>query len=1539
MSFFNQPRQETNFFNRNDNLPTLTNSFTEPRMNRFQRNEIKPISNTNNHYDNMNTSNYRTSNFSFNNDFQKGTFSTQFAPAYSSNADFSNCKVMSILYMSQYKSSPSSILLKKYEDFCLLEEGSAAIDSENALSIKHLISSNNLSDRFINKSTLLKISQLGDSYKPSQNNPNTNKSGSLYGVSSINNDRSMSINNNSLNYSNQNRPNNSFFNPSFGKSSFDNMGDNKGTLGSQMYRNDQNIPLSGNLSTINSQTNTWNNPTQSVASKPSSWGSKNLTAQTGNQFFENKPSDPFSSNPSNTLQSYQNPTQTQTTNLNRTSSFGQANTFLPSSQLENNKTIGSNFNSDQRTNSNSFFFNNKSESSALPSNFHNNPSQSNQFTQPQNSFGFGLNSNKNTWNSNSFFNSKPGDSYTIPPQTSNNQEQSFNALPKAQPFNPSQFSTHSFPSPQPQQQSTQFAPPQTPQYNNNYYTISPKEDFLNLQNLPFNTISTESMINNRKDLNLKIKNLEAENYKMECIISQINNNRQEEDFMSTWEPLRLPPIINKEKSVKLNSTKSTIHSKSPLRQLSHTKDTSISFLSTRHPTTQSRGFLSQNSSKSFDNPLLSLKMSVNLNSRNHSTVQVKINRMKSTGDLLFAALEKVQGLLCPIDELIESSYLTISGKEQPNDKKLKDVDNIEKRDITIFINMNEVMENSIESLNSPKSKRQEVNEKRLLEDVEASQDRDESYQRKIKSSVSQRVLPVSSEVPVLTKPGYKVSPSIIELSRMTGEQLKKVENFKIWNEFGEIEWLGAVDVRGANLDLWVIIKNSSAEVYPEDLFDEITKPDRGTRLNQPALITLFNIFPKSEHKSKNFKEKLKQICLMQDSVFISYDEDSQIWKLKVNHFTIYSFIDLDDSSDEEPPNEENEDAKMEKEKTGLVEVEHSKHSFINYLDHSININQEKPKKSTDFGLNRQPSPEKFSKKKSFFNEIQENYRNQLNERKNENKNFFERFQKFKQKSALRVKPNPELLNSVNLLNKVRLNDKIPHPGNDKISYNNEPGFVFCYGLCDKLYYDMERKTITRQRTINDVVDESDKFTTLVQERLKDVLNLYYSNDRVDSKTLLRELLKGLFNNLNSYLPGSSTSSLYRDLYPLAISLRELLLEESPVKLHTVENQFKIKRVLQRIVNVLEGKDMHDSNIIIDKVQKSKILNFIEEPKNISKTAFNDSINSQSQSFVSLMKEYIGDKESYLLEIDQYISNALKRANLTSLKDIVLYDILSSIYNSLVNSRKYQLANHPSLSYHSNILRYLIYSATSEHPESRDSFNQDYISSLIITLVEQKRIELSLMMLILLSGFFTKHRLINFGSKVLDLIYLKKIKIEKMGISQKVFESFKSSLSYSSIESVNLMSKDNISGDELEAIYRSKLSSLFFNSNAHQINYDDELNTIRVLSKDRPKSSSIYIILHLSSLLLSLHSSLGQHNTLSDNDLSLIEEIMMSYSRNSFKNFALNCLFELLNNIKDSLPKTQIKEFIKRIVDCGQFELFMEEGELGGLMKQFLRFIF
>lgn len=164
-------------------------------------------------------------------------------------------------------------------------------------------------------------------------------------------------------------------------------------------------------------------------------------------------------------------------------------------------------------------------------------------------------------------------------------------------------------------------------------------------------------------------------------------------------------------------------------------------------------------------------------------------------------------------------------------------------------------------------------------------------------------------VPKLTKPGYIVSPSIEEMSRMSEADLAAVSNFKVeCPEHGSILWVGAVDVRNINLDSVVEICNKEVIVYEAEEASG-KKPPVGSKLNRPAIITLYNLYPKKAKDAdeptleavQKYAAKIEKNTQKMGAKYISYDPAKGVWKFQTPHFSRWGFDDDDESDDDEEP--------------------------------------------------------------------------------------------------------------------------------------------------------------------------------------------------------------------------------------------------------------------------------------------------------------------------------------------------------------------------------------------------------------------------------------------------------------------------------------------------------------------------------------------------------------------------------------------------------------------------------------------------------------
>ena len=145
----------------------------------------------------------------------------------------------------------------------------------------------------------------------------------------------------------------------------------------------------------------------------------------------------------------------------------------------------------------------------------------------------------------------------------------------------------------------------------------------------------------------------------------------------------------------------------------------------------------------------------------------------------------------------------------------------------------------------------------------------------------QKALAPKELLPQLSLPGYSTSPSIIELARMSAEELSAVKGFSVQNEYGIIEFLGETDVRELDLDAIVRIEEKVVIMYPEK---GACKPSIGKGLNKPARIRLFDCRLTKTIPLELFEEKIRKVCARKCTEFESYNTDTGEWVFRANHF-------------------------------------------------------------------------------------------------------------------------------------------------------------------------------------------------------------------------------------------------------------------------------------------------------------------------------------------------------------------------------------------------------------------------------------------------------------------------------------------------------------------------------------------------------------------------------------------------------------------------------------------------------------------------------
>ena len=203
---------------------------------------------------------------------------------------------------------------------------------------------------------------------------------------------------------------------------------------------------------------------------------------------------------------------------------------------------------------------------------------------------------------------------------------------------------------------------------------------------------------------------------------------------------------------------------------------------------------------------------------------------------------------------------------------------------------------------------------------------------------------VSSEkIPISIRSEYKLTPSLIDMARMTENDLSRINNLCIQNEHGKITWPGHTDARQINFDELVIIEPYSATVYPEEVENCGGKPVVGLGLNKMAIIELYHISPPAnlnDEGNKRFEENLKKkTATMDDTEFINYDHKKETLLFKVSHFTKYSFLNMENDADQQSDNAESQEEEQNAD-VESVRMQNDQGRF------SFNPNQSRPVNSS-----------------------------------------------------------------------------------------------------------------------------------------------------------------------------------------------------------------------------------------------------------------------------------------------------------------------------------------------------------------------------------------------------------------------------------------------------------------------------------------------------------------------------------------------------------------------------------------------------------------
>ena len=153
---------------------------------------------------------------------------------------------------------------------------------------------------------------------------------------------------------------------------------------------------------------------------------------------------------------------------------------------------------------------------------------------------------------------------------------------------------------------------------------------------------------------------------------------------------------------------------------------------------------------------------------------------------------------------------------------------------------------------------------------------DSPKKRRLSISTPDRVAP-DDLVPKLTKEGYKTSPDYVLLCRMSSDELRKVENFKIYNKYGEVRFLEKVNLLGMNIDEEISIEEKCIEIK-ETTKGKGLNVKREIRLNGMIMTNGMRSDPKIIEKNKELlRRKVEEL----GGEFENYNPENGVLVFKV----------------------------------------------------------------------------------------------------------------------------------------------------------------------------------------------------------------------------------------------------------------------------------------------------------------------------------------------------------------------------------------------------------------------------------------------------------------------------------------------------------------------------------------------------------------------------------------------------------------------------------------------------------------------------------
>ena len=282
--------------------------------------------------------------------------------------------------------------------------------------------------------------------------------------------------------------------------------------------------------------------------------------------------------------------------------------------------------------------------------------------------------------------------------------------------------------------------------------------------------------------------------------------------------------------------------------------------------------------------------------KNHSIINDKLTLKESNiqnNDIIYILLKEPERIMNLSDKLNSNITTTATTKNIISiNKDSSNVNSDSKDKVNIYNKSSLLNNNNNYNNNNNNSKKSD------LENIQ------EDSKENLETEVINNNNKLCSEdlLPTFDSNKYSISPSILELSRLTNEELKNVKNFKVYNKHGSVEFLEPVDLTNKNLNDIITIEEGLVSVYKgyKSNKDDNTinkelnkengskiKPLEGTELNKKSIITLNNI--KGDYIDDSelflFIENLKDLTNDVNGKFISYDDkNGGIWKFQMDKF-------------------------------------------------------------------------------------------------------------------------------------------------------------------------------------------------------------------------------------------------------------------------------------------------------------------------------------------------------------------------------------------------------------------------------------------------------------------------------------------------------------------------------------------------------------------------------------------------------------------------------------------------------------------------------